>query len=110
MDKAPTIFVDGMFCEKGNQDFVKAKLNLNVEKLTVWLKTHQNAQGYVNIDILESRAGDKIYAKLNDWVAPVKPDFHTSPDENGDRINMAKHPLNSPEEQKEYDRNLKDWE
>ncbi len=68
------IFVDGLFIEKpkeGAPDFVKAKVSVNVDKLTAWCAQHKNEKGYVNIDLLKSKGG-KLYFAKNTFGAEKK--------------------------------------
>lgn len=61
--------VDGLFIERPNEkapSFVKAKASIQVDKFILFLEKHKNAKGYVNLDLLTSKAG-KLYFKLNDF-------------------------------------------
>jgi len=81
-------FVNGLFAEKPSEhapDFVKCKLSIKVENLIEFLKEKQNKAGYVNVDILENRAG-KYYAKLNDYKSQDEDAKGVSPDEPGAKI------------------------
>ena len=66
-------FVDGLYVKRHENapDFVKVNLSFN-SKFIDYLKANANEKGYVNIDILESKAG-KLYAKLNEWKKEEKP-------------------------------------
>jgi hypothetical protein len=46
--------------------FVKARVSVKVETFTKFLEENKNASGYVNFDLLESKAGS-LYFKLNDF-------------------------------------------
>ena len=65
--------VDGLFYSEPRAnapDFVMGGVSIQKEKLMEWLVTAEvNEKGYVNLDILRSKAG-KPYFKLNTW----KPD------------------------------------
>ena len=81
-------FVNGLFAEKPSEhapDFVKCKLSIKVENLVEFLKEKQNKAGYVNVDILENRAG-KYYAKLNDYKSQEDSAKGLSPVESGEKI------------------------
>ncbi len=81
-------FVNGLFAEKPSEhapDFVKCKLSIKVENLIGFLKEKQNKAGYVNVDILENRAG-KYYAKLNDYKSQDDSAIGVPPDEPGQEI------------------------
>ncbi len=58
-------FVDGMIVKDAPVDFVVAKLSFKVEEMKAFLDAN-NSNGWVNADILTSKAG-KMYAALNDW-------------------------------------------
>ena len=71
-------FIDCMRIDKpreGAPAFVKAKIGINVEKFTAYLQEHANGNGFVDIDVLESRDGEKLYGALNDW----KPETSAQP-------------------------------
>lgn len=63
------IFADGMFWNDKHEkapDFVNGSVSINVDKFVEWLKNQEkNEKGYVKIDLLTSREGDKKYFKLN---------------------------------------------
>jgi len=59
----------GIFFDRpreGAPDFVKGKLAFKVEDAIQFLKENANTAGYVNLDLLISKAG-KPYLKLNNW-------------------------------------------
>ncbi len=62
-------FVKGLFVNQPDEktpDFVKAKLSIKAEEFKQYLDEKVNDKGYVNVDILVSKAG-KVYPKLNEW-------------------------------------------
>lgn len=70
MEQSNTILVDGLFFDKPSEnapDFVKGKISIQADKLIPFLEQHKNEKGYVNIDLLKSKAG-KLYCKLNTFV------------------------------------------
>lgn len=109
-------FIKGLFVKPAKPDFVLAKLGIKVDAFIEYLQENKKADGYINIDILDYKGVP--YAKLNDWKPteqvfekPEKPNFHTSPtDEFPEGIDMYNHPLNSPDEQKQYAQTLEDWD
>ena len=58
-------FPQGLIVKSANVDFVKARLSFKVEDFINYLK-EKGQDGWVNIDILESKTGN-LYSKLNDW-------------------------------------------
>lgn len=58
-------FPQGIIAKAGNVDFVKARLSFKVDEFVAYLK-QEAKNGWVNIDVLESKAG-KLYTKLNDY-------------------------------------------
>ncbi len=67
MDKT---FAKGIFFNKPHQnapDFVKGKIDIKVDELLTFLKEHENAKGYVNLDLKESKGG-KLYLELNTFI------------------------------------------
>lgn len=64
------IFAKGIYIDKPHEnapDFVKGKVGIKVDEAIQFLKEHENARGYVNLDLLQSKEG-KLYFELNDWV------------------------------------------
>ena len=64
-------FPNGLFANKPHKnapDFVKAGISIQVERFIQWLKAQKaNEKGYVKLQVLEARDGEKFYAKLDDW-------------------------------------------
>lgn len=61
-------FVDGLIAKAPHErapEFVKATLAIRVEEFVAWLGQQQH-NGWLNIDIKESRGG-KWYAEVNSW-------------------------------------------
>lgn len=61
-------WIDGLILKapkEGSPDFVKGKVSVKVDNFKAYLDAKNN-NGWVNIDLLESREG-KLYFKLNDW-------------------------------------------
>lgn len=49
-------------------DFVRANISIQKAQFTEWLETqHENAKGYIKIDVLLSKDREKTYAVLNDF-------------------------------------------
>lgn len=62
-------FINGLIIKKpqqGTPDFVKFRLSIKRMELIEWLKSQQGE--WINADVLESKAGDKLYAKVNTYV------------------------------------------
>lgn len=85
MEQSESHLVDGLFCDKPHEnapDFVKLKISIQADKLIPFLEKHKNEKGYVNIDLLKSKAG-KLYCKLNTFVPQKqgeKPEYPESED------------------------------
>lgn len=61
--------MDGFFIKAprpGAPDFVKGSLSFNVDKAIAYLQTYKKSDGYVNADILLSKAGT-LYLKRNSF-------------------------------------------
>ena len=59
--------VDGMFYNEAREsapDFVLGSVSFSKDKFIKWLSEQEDTKGYVNVDIIMSKAG-KPYAKLN---------------------------------------------
>lgn len=78
MDKKEIIFAEGIYFDKPGEkspDFIKGKINIDLERLYTWGKAHVNGKGYVRLDLKKSREG-KLYLSLNTWEPmQPKPDF-----------------------------------
>lgn len=69
MSERETIFADGMFVEKPSEnapDFIKLGISIKVAEFTEFLKKHEKASGYVNLNLKKSKGG-KLYVDLNDF-------------------------------------------
>ena len=79
------VFVSGLFIRRPNErtkekaSWVKLHLGIKAEEFAAFLQQHKKSDGFVNIDIKSSKAGDKLYAELDSYVrkpkeeeAPVK--------------------------------------
>lgn len=67
--------MDGFWFERpksGRPEFVKGRMSIQVEKAVKFLQENQSNTGYVNADLLQSKGGDKLYFKLNDWKPTSK--------------------------------------
>jgi len=74
------VFIDGLKFEKpkeGAPEFIKGKLSIHAERLTAFIATHKNENGYLNIDLCKSKEGN-LYLKLNTYKKSgndkIKPD------------------------------------
>lgn len=51
---------------EGSPDFVKGAMSIKVEEAIVFLR--ETAKGdWVNLDLLQSKDGTKLYFTVNDW-------------------------------------------
>lgn len=57
-------FVKNVFVKKGKYG---TKVSFKVDAFIEELKAKKNSEGYVNIEIKESKSGDKLYAAFDDW-------------------------------------------
>lgn len=81
------ILADGMSFQKPSEkapDFVKGKVSIKVDKLTAFLEANQNADGWVTLDLLESKKGS-WYFKLNTWKPTKGNNGEGEPDESPDK-------------------------
>ena len=63
------IFTNGLIVKPprpGAPDFVKASISIKTEEFVAFLEAHTKPDGWVNIDVKESRGG-KWYGELNHW-------------------------------------------
>ena len=59
---------------EGAPDFVKGSMSIKVEEAITFLR--ETAKGeWVNLDLLASKDGSKLYFTVNDWK-PKNPDLH----------------------------------
>jgi hypothetical protein len=66
---ADKIFPEGLFYKApraGAPDFVKGAISIKVAELTPFLEKYVKPDGFVNIDVLESKGG-KLYCALNTY-------------------------------------------
>lgn len=82
-----TTFADGFFFDKpreGAPDFVKGRVSIKVAEAIPFLEANKNEKGYVNIDLLKSKEGGKLYFKLNTYKKEEKAE--TAPVEETDEL------------------------
>tara|TARA_R110000744_G_C19097821_1_gene533228 strand:+ start:409 stop:681 length:273 start_codon:yes stop_codon:yes gene_type:complete len=65
-------FVNGIVAKEVPQlSWIVAKLNINVEEFKQFLEEKQpnikNNNGWLTVNVLRSKAGDKIYCQYDDW-------------------------------------------
>jgi hypothetical protein len=89
-------FVDGFiakFPHEKSQDFVVANISFKAQELIAFIEKHKKPDGYVNVDLLKSKDGQKMCAVLNEWKreekkagAPVLPEYLSVPPEGYETI------------------------
>jgi len=75
MEKKETVFADGFRIEKpkeGSPEFVKLRFSFKVEEFVAQLKKYENNAGWVNMDMLKSKDGTKLYATVNTFQPKPK--------------------------------------
>lgn len=75
MEQKRKIFANGLMFKRrreGAPEFIKGHVSVKVDEFTAFLKAHQDAKGWVNLDLKLSQ-GDKLYFELDQWKpkAPV---------------------------------------
>ena len=60
-------FVDGMICKRRENapDFVVCNVSVKKSEFVPFINSQPG--DWVNLEVLESKSGDKIYAKLDTW-------------------------------------------
>lgn len=69
-----SVLVDGLYFNKKHEnapDFVKGGVGMKVAELVPFLQKHVKADGYVNAQLLVSKAG-KLYFKLDNFEAKAE--------------------------------------
>jgi len=72
---AEKTFVDGFIAKLPHAkapDFVVAHLSIKAKELIAFIEKYQKPDGWLNLDLLKSKDGQKIYAVLNDWKPEQK--------------------------------------
>ena len=57
---------------EGAPEFVKGRMSIKVDEAIVMLKEKKNDKGYVNLDLLMSKAKNKFYFTVDDWKPEEK--------------------------------------
>ena len=67
-------FIGGMYPKKPLKDFIKCQISINRKQFIDWLKnaTSEENDTWINIDIKESKNGEKWYAEKNNWKPKPK--------------------------------------
>lgn len=64
------VFVDGLIAKFPHEkapSFVKAHLSIKATELIAFIEKHRKPDGWLNLDLLTSKDGTKMYATLNEW-------------------------------------------
>lgn len=72
---ADKIFAQGIIFKRPTAnapEFVKGKVSFKVEEAIAFLKEHVNANGWVDLDLKQSKEGNKLYLELNTWKSASK--------------------------------------
>jgi hypothetical protein len=75
-DKKEKVFAKGFFFERPHQnapDFVRGKMSIKVSEAVEWLEANKSERGYVNLDLLLAKDGEKLYFVKNEWVPKEQP-------------------------------------
>lgn len=78
-----TKFAAGFFFDKpreGAPDFVRGRISIKAEEAIKMINDEKNEAGYVNLDLLRSKDGTKMYLTVDDW----KPEPKGSPENSTD--------------------------
>lgn len=68
MEQSP--LAKGVYFERpreGAPSFVKGKVSIKVADAMTMFREYQNRAGYVNLDLLQSKDGTKLYFTVNTW-------------------------------------------
>ena len=65
-------FIGGMYPKKPLKDFIKCQISIKRKEFVEWFKTTDKDEEWINIDIKESKSGDKWYAEKNNWKPKPK--------------------------------------
>lgn len=77
------IYANGLFPETRQTSFGEiTKLSVKVEEFVEFLNKHKSDKGWVNIDVLTAKDGEKKYAVLNTFQ-PKQPQAISSPNPQG---------------------------
>jgi hypothetical protein len=72
---AEKTFADGLVAKYPHAkapDFVVAHLSIKAKELIAFIEKHQKPDGWLNLDLLKSKDGQKMYAVLNEWKPEQK--------------------------------------
>lgn len=94
---AEKTFVEGFIAKKPHEkspDFVVANISIKAQELIAFIEKHRKADGWLNLDLLKSKDGQKMYAVLNEWKreekietsASVLPDYSSIPPDGYENI------------------------
>lgn len=63
------IFADGLRVGRNEKapEWKVCELGINVAEFTSFLRAHEKASGWVNLDVKKSKNGKKYYAELDMW-------------------------------------------
>lgn len=73
-EKKEKVFAKGFWFERPHTNapsFVKGRMSVKVEEAVEWLQANKSERGYVNMDLLLAKDGEKLYFTLNDFQPKV---------------------------------------
>jgi hypothetical protein len=69
------VFADGLIAKYPKEkapSFVVAHISIKGKELIAFIEKHQKTDGWLNLDLLKSKDGQKMYAVLNEWKPEKK--------------------------------------
>jgi len=90
-EKKEKVFAKGFFFERPHQnapDFVRGKMSVKVSEAVEWLEANKSDRGYVNMDLLLAKDGEKLYFTLNDFKPQPKTEDAGYPSEESGNISF----------------------
>jgi len=69
-EKKEKVFAKGFWFERPHTNapsFVKGRMSVKVSEAVEWLEANKSERGYVNLDLLLAKDGEKLYFTLNEY-------------------------------------------
>lgn len=74
-EKKEKVFAKGFWFERPHTNassFVKGRMSVKVSEAVEWLEANKSERGYVNLQLLLAKDGEKLYFALDEWEPKPK--------------------------------------
>lgn len=81
-EKKEKVFAKGFWFERPHTNapaWVKGRVSIKVSEAVEWLESNKSERGYVNMQLLLAKDGEKLYFALDEWKPEAKKEEEINP-------------------------------